>query len=73
LEEEIVKTDPETGNVWSSAKPEELPEFTFWPIILATGVVFFFWGFITSLIVSGAGLAIMGTAMFGWIGEFGDE
>ncbi len=58
---------------WFPAKPENLPRLTFWPIVLATGVVFFFWGFITSYIISLIGLGIMAVSLAGWIGEFSDE
>lgn len=55
------------------AKPEKLPEPTFWPITLSVGAVFFFWGFVTSLIISGLGLVVMGIALAGWIGELANE
>ncbi len=55
------------------AKPEKLPEPTFWPITLAVGVVFLFWGLITSLIISGLGLVVVGIAIAGWIGELANE
>jgi len=55
------------------AKPEKLPEPTFWPITLSVGVVFFFWGFVTSLIISGLGLVVLGIALAGWIGELANE
>jgi hypothetical protein len=63
----------EEQKTWHPAQPEELPALTFWPIVLAAGTVFFFWGMITSLIISGVGLASMLIALWGWIEEFSDE
>ncbi len=71
--EENKKEKTEGRETWYPAQPEELPELTFWPIVLAVGVAFFFWGFITSFIISGVGLAVMGTALYGWIEEFSNE
>ena len=51
------------------AVPEKIPPSTYWPIILALGVIFFFWGFVTSIIISGVGLVAMGFSLAGWIGE----
>lgn len=53
----------------SLAVPEKIPSPTYWPIILALGLIFFFWGFVTSLIISGVGLITMGFSLAGWIGE----
>ena len=53
----------------SPAVPEKIPSSTYWPIILALGVTFFFWGFVTSVIISGVGLVAMGFALAGWIGD----
>jgi len=63
-------TDTQEENL---AKPEKLPEPTFWPITLSVGLVFFFWGFVTSLIISGLGLVLGGIAIAGWIGELANE
>lgn len=55
------------------AVPQELPTPTFWPIVLSMGVVFLFWGFLTSIFILGVGLILMGIAITGWIKEFKDE
>ena len=57
----------------SPALPEKLPAPTFWPVTLAFGVIFFFWGFITSLIITGVGLVITGFSIAGWIGDMNNE
>ena len=55
------------------AVPEELPKPTFWPVMTAFSAVFFFGGFITSLIISGVGIVFLGISITGWIGEFNNE
>jgi hypothetical protein len=57
----------------SPAVPEKIPAPTYWPITMAFGTVFFFWGFITSLIISAVGLVIMGFSLSGWIGDMNNE
>lgn len=49
--------------------PVKLPKPTFWPIFLAFSVIFFFWGFITSFIITLVGLLLIGITIFGWIME----
>lgn len=53
--------------------PEDLPTPTFWPIVLSLGVIFFFWGFLTSIFIWAVGIILIGIAVAGWIGEFKDE
>lgn len=65
-------TPPENPDI-NAAQPEKLPEPTFWPITLAAGLMFLFWGFTTSLIISGLGFIIVVIAIIGWIGDLGDE
>ncbi len=55
------------------AVPEKLPHPTYWPVMLAFSVIFFFWGFITSIIISAVGLAAMGISISGWIGALNNE
>ncbi len=56
-------------NELSPADPQEIPPPTFWPFILSFGVVFLFWGIITSFIVSLAGVIIMTISIAGWISD----
>ena len=53
----------------SSAVPQRIPKSTYWPVILAFSVTLFLWGFVTSVIISGVGLIIIGFSIFGWIME----
>lgn len=51
------------------AQPEELPKPTYWPFFLALGIVFMFWGILTSWIVTGIGFILFVVALTGWIIE----
>ena len=55
------------------ATPQEIPEPTFWPIVLGFAVMFFFWGMITSLIITGVGVLMIAIAITGWITELNNE
>ncbi|MAW95456.1 MULTISPECIES: cytochrome c oxidase subunit 4 [unclassified Leeuwenhoekiella] len=55
------------------AQPEKLPKPTYWPFFLALGVVFMFWGILTSWIISGIGLILFSVALTGWIKELYKE
>jgi len=49
------------------AKPEELPEPTYWPFFLAMGIAFLGWGLLTTWLISLAGFIILIIALTGWI------
>jgi hypothetical protein len=53
----------------SPAVPQKIPKSTYWPVVLAFSITLFFWGFATTLFISGVGLIIIGFALFGWIME----
>lgn len=53
----------------SPAVPREIPKSTYWPVILAFSVALLFWGFVTSIIISGIGFVLAGVSVFGWIME----
>ncbi len=57
----------------SESKPAKMPRSTFWPVTLAFGTTFIFWGAVTSLIVAGVGIVVFGVALGGWIKELGHE
>ncbi len=69
-ESKLEQISKEYGYTLSPATPEEIPEPTLWPIVLAFGIIFFFWGFLTSIIISGVAAIIMVTGLAGWISEF---
>ncbi|HTX89166.1 MAG TPA: hypothetical protein VMC08_09275, partial [Bacteroidales bacterium] len=49
------------------AVPQEVPEQTYWPVMAAAGVLFFFFGLLTTLIVTGIGIVFMAISFAGWI------
>lgn len=58
LEQEYVK-----------AKPEQMPQPTYMPFLLAVSVLFLGWGLLSTWIFSVAGLIGMFIAIYGWIKE----
>ena len=50
-------------------KPDVIPRPTYAPIALAFGLTLLFWGFVTSPVVLGIGLLVVGVSTAGWIGE----
>ncbi len=55
------------------ADPEEIPRPTFWPVFMAFGVLFLFWGLITSFILSSVGVIVMAVAIAGWISDLNNS
>ena len=49
--------------------PEEIPRPTIWPIGLAFGILFIFWGFIASLGLTIAGFIVTVVSLTGWIAD----
>jgi hypothetical protein len=58
---------------WSLARPEIIPQPSFWPAGLAFGLTFLFWGFVTSMVLVLVGLAVVVVSIIGWIGEIRHE
>lgn len=54
---------------WSRPRPATLPQPTYWPAIMGLGLMFLFWGLVTSVVLSAVGLVIFGIALAGWIGD----
>ncbi len=54
---------------WHALPPEPLPRPTYWPAVMALGIVFVLWGIATTLLVSGVGFVLFVIALGGWIGE----
>jgi hypothetical protein len=71
---EISKPAPsEPQSEWTVLPPKKLPEPTVWPAMLALAITFLVWGLVTSLIITGIGLALFATAMAGWIRDIRHE
>jgi len=64
---------PELPSEWTVLPPEPLPEPTIWPAALALGITFLVWGFVTSLIITGAGGLLFAVALAGWIRDIRHE
>ncbi len=64
---------PQLRPGWHIPRPEELPAPTYWPIVMALGIMMLAWGVVTSVIISGVGLLLFGLALVGWIGELRHE
>jgi hypothetical protein len=62
-----------SGPDWNEARPATIPPPTFWPAAMAFGLTFLFWGLITSPVLWIVGLALVFTALGGWIGEMRHE
>ena len=63
---------PDTASDWWVLPDEELPHPTYWPITLSLGIVFAFWGLITSYIISIIGVVLFVVALIGWLGDLRD-
>ena len=59
--------DLQNQNEKVKAKPEVLPEPTYWPFFLAMGLTFLGWGLLTTWLISLAGLIILIVALIKWI------
>lgn len=64
---EIPHIEPDPG--WNLPRPAHLPHPTYWPAVLAMGIVFFAWGLVTNPVVTAVGLVVFFVALIGWIGE----
>jgi hypothetical protein len=64
---------PELPAGWTILPPEKLPEPSIWPAALALAITFLAWGLVTSLIITGVGLALFAVALTGWIRDIRHE
>jgi hypothetical protein len=58
---------------WTVLPAEKLPEPSIWPATLALAITFLIWGLVTSLIITGVGLALFAVALAGWISDIRHE
>ncbi len=58
---------------WNVPKPEKLPKPTYAPAIMSLGIVFLFWGIISTWIFSAVGIILIAIALVGWIGAIRNE
>lgn len=64
---------PESRPGWTVLPPEKLPAPSIWPVTLALAITFLVWGLVTSLIITGVGLALFAVALAGWIQDIRHE
>lgn len=55
------------------AEPQRLPEPTYWPFMLALGIVVLLWGVLTNYVVSIIGFIVFVVALAGWISDLFKE
>lgn len=72
MDEDVINID-ENEYPPGKSDPDIIPESTYWPVTLAFGITLLFWGFITSLFISAAGLVCVIAALAGWIKELNNE
>jgi hypothetical protein len=72
-EEAAVESAPVPQPGWSLPKPEVIPRATYWPVLLAGGVAFVFWGLISDIWIFGAGLILTIMSMIGWVNDLLNE
>lgn len=58
---------------WNRPQPTTLPRPTFWPAVLAFGVMLIVWGPVSTFIITGVGVLLCIFALRGWIRELLDE
>jgi hypothetical protein len=64
---------PESHSEWTVLPPQKLPEPGVWPVTMALGITFLVWGLVTSLIITGVGIALFAVALAGWIRDIRHE
>lgn len=50
-----------------AAKPEQLPEPTWWPFFLAMGLAFIGWGLISTWVITVGGVIVLFISLIAWI------
>ncbi len=54
---------------WERLPAAHLPQPTYWPVVLAVGVMFLAWGIVTTIAITIIGLVLFALGLGGWIGE----
>ncbi len=58
---------------WSRPRPERIPEPTAWPVGTAFGITLMLWGLVSTLMITGVGLALFVASLAGWTREIRHE
>lgn len=62
-------SQPSNHPDWERLPAAHLPRPTYWPVVLAVGVMFLAWGIVTTIAITIIGLALFALGLGGWIGE----
>jgi hypothetical protein len=54
---------------WIELPAEVLPRATYWPAVLAVGIMLIVWGLIGSMVLAASGVVLFVVAAAGWIHE----
>lgn len=65
----MAKKQAETAGMDNAAPEIHLPAPSYWPIVLAAGMVLMAAGVIFSLIITAVGVVVLLAAIIGWTGE----
>jgi hypothetical protein len=65
--------EPELRPGWSPARPDHIPEPSYWPATVALGAMLLIWGIISTPLLAIPGLILFAAALAGWIGEMRHE
>jgi hypothetical protein len=68
-----VPVQPYPEEVEVDGRTIELPQPSFWPMVLAFGVTLLFFGLVTSAVIGVAGGVVIAWAIAGWIDELRHE
>lgn len=68
-----IKEEFNTEDYVGMAKPEKLPNPTYWPFILAIGLTLGLWGILMGWIIGISGFILFFIALAGWIKEINHE
>lgn len=63
---------PELPPGWTVPR-DIVPHPTYWPMVMALGIVGLGFGIVTSVIISIVGLVLFFLALFGWMGDLSHE
>lgn len=66
-------TEPRAGADSDEAPHQALPRPTYAPAAMALGITFLLGGLVTSVVVLGAGAALIVASIIGWIGDMRHE
>ena len=58
---------------WLVPQPETLPRPTYWPSVMAAGIILALGGLVTAWPILAAGLVLLAPGLGGWIGEIHHE